>query len=164
MLGSDYDLGIGIAPINLITAGATGLRQYMGNIDYLTVLFVGSAGAVSEPPVLTVKQHTASTAGVTTDFATVSEIFTKGETTLDNDETWARTTQAASATVTGTAQVEQMIAFVLRPEDLTAGNSYISVNVADPGPSATAQMGTVLYILSGFSPRTVPASLAAGLR
>jgi len=162
MLGSDYDIGLGLAPVNLTTTGGTGLRQYMGNLDYLTVLFVGGAGAAAEPPVLTVKQHTASTSGTTSNFAVVTEIFTKGETLLDNDEVWVRTTQAASQTVTGTAQVEQMIAFVLRPEDLSAGCSYVSVDVADPG--AAAMLGTVLYILSGFSPRTVPASLAAGLR
>lgn len=162
MLGSDFDLGLGLAPVDLNTAGGTGLRQYMGNLDYLTVLFVGGAGAAAEPPVLTVKQHTASTAGTTSNFAIVTETWTKSEATLDNDETWVRASQAASQTVTGTAQVQQMIAFVLRPEDLTAGNSYISVDVADPG--AGAQLGTVLYILSGFSPRTLPASLSAPLR
>lgn len=160
MLGSDFDLGIGIAPVDLGTAANTGLRQYMGNIDYLMVLFVAAAGA--QAPVLTVKQHTASTGGVSSNFAVVTEVWTKSATTLANTETWTRTTQAASQTVTGTVSVQQMIMFKLNPEDLTAGNSYVSVDVADPG--AAACLGGLFYVLSGFSPRTVPASLPASLR
>lgn len=162
MLGSDFDLALGLAPVDLNTAGGTGLRQYMGNLDYLTVVFVGGAGAAAEPPVLTLKQHTASTAGVTTDMVKVTEFWVKSETTLDNDEVWVKTTQAASATVTGTAQVQQMIAFVVRPEDLSAGNAYISVNIADVG--AVSQLGTVLYVLSSPNPKTIPESMPAPLR
>jgi hypothetical protein len=162
MLGSDFDLALGLAPVNLTTAANTGLRQYMGNLDYVTVVFVGGAGAAAEPPVLTVKQHTLSTSGVTSNLATVTEFWVKSETTLDNDEQWVRTAQAAGAVVTGTAQVEQMIAFVVRPTDLASGNKYISVDVADVG--AAAQLGTVLYILSGVSPRTIPAGMPVPLR
>lgn len=162
MLGSDYDLALGLAPVNLTTAANTGLRQYMGNLDYLMVVFIGGAGAAAEPPVLTVKQHTASASGTTADLAVVTEYWTKSETTLDNDEQWVRTAQAASATVTGTAQVEQMIAFVLRPTDLAAGNKYISVNIADVG--VAAQLGAMLYILSGVSPRTSPVGMPVPLR
>jgi hypothetical protein len=162
MLGSDYDVALGISPVNLTTAANTGARQYMGNLDYVTVLFVGGAGAAAEPPVLTAKQHTLSVGGTTADLAVITEFWTKSETTLDNDEQWVRSTQAAGAVVTGTAQVEQMIAFVLRPTDLAAGNKYVSVNVADVG--VAAQLGCVLYVLSGVSPRTVPVGMPMGLR
>lgn len=162
MLGSDYDVALGLAPIDLATAGATGLRQYMGDLDYLVVLYVGGAGAASEPPVLTLKQHTASTGGTTSNLAVVSEFWRKSETTLDNDETWARVTQAAGATVTGQAQVQQMIAFVVHPESLAAGNTYVSVDIADVGVGG--QLGTVLFLLSGVSPRGVPTIMPAPLR
>lgn len=162
MLGSDYDIALGLAPVDLNTAGGTGLRQYMGDIDYLVVLFVGGAGAASEPPVLTLKQHTASTSGTTANMATVSEFWVKSEATLDNDEQWVRTAQAAGAVVTGTAQVQQMIAFRVNPEDLSAGSKYISVDIADVG--AAAQLGVVLYILGGIGVRGAPTTMLPPLR
>jgi hypothetical protein len=162
MLGSDYDLNLGIAPVNLATGANTGLRQFMGNLDYLGVLFVGGAGAAAEPPVLTAKQHTASTAGTTSNLAVITDFWRKSETTLDNDEQWARVTQAASATVTGQAQVQQMIYFILQPENLSSGNSYVSVDI--PSVGAGAQLGTLLYIPSGVSPRNLPEGMPIGLR
>ena len=162
MLGSDYDISLGLAPVDLAAAAATGLRQYMGNLDYLTVVFVGAASAAAEGPVLTLKQHTASTGGTTANMATITEFYRKSETTLDNDEQWAKVTQAAGATVTGQAQVQQMLAFVVRPEDLSAGNAYVSVDIADVGVGP--QPGVVLYLLSGVSPRGIPESMPVGLR
>jgi hypothetical protein len=162
MLGSDFDLALGLAPVNLTTAANTGARQFMGNLSYVTVVFIGGAGALAEPPVLTLKQHTASTGGTTADLAVVTTTWTKSETTLDNDESWVAATQAASATVTGTAQVEQIIAFTVRADQLGSTHSYISVNVADVG--AAAQLGCVLYILSGVSPRGLPTTMPVPLR
>jgi hypothetical protein len=161
MLGSSFDIGIGIAPVNLTTAANTGARQHLGNVEDVWVVFVGGAGAALEPPVLTVKQHTLSTGGTTTDLAVVTEYWTKSETTLDNDEAWVKSTQAAGAVVTGTAQMEQIIAFRVRTDSMTGG-PYMSVNVADVG--AAAQLGTVLYIMTGLGNRDVPANMKAGLR
>lgn len=162
MLGSDFDLALGLAPVDLTTGANTGFRLSMNNLQYVTVLFIGNASAASEAPVLTLKQHTASTGGTTTDLACVTEVFTKSEATLDNDETWVRTAQAASATVTGTEAVQQMIAFRVRADSLASGNSYISVNIADAGE--TAQLGCVLYVLSGVNPKGLATSMRAPLR
>jgi len=162
MLGSDYDIGLGISPVNLATGANTGLRQFMGDLDYLLVVFIGAAGAAAEPPVLTLRQHTLSAAGVSSNLAAVTTYWKKTETTLDNDETWTKVTQAASQTVTGTAQVQQMIAFKVQPEDLSAGCSYVSVDIASVG--AGSQPGTLLYVLSGVSPRDTPENMPAPLR
>jgi len=161
MLGSDFDIVLGIAPVNLSTGANTGARHHMGDAEAVVVLFVGGAGAASEPPVLTLKQHTAVTAGATADLAVVTEFWTKSEATLDNDELWVRATQAAGAVVTGTAAVQQLIAFRVRTDSLTAG-PYMSVNVAAPGVGA--QLGTVLYIPVGLDVRSTPVSMRAGLR
>lgn len=162
MLGSDFDIALGVAPVDLAAGASTGFRLSMNNLEYVTVLFVGGASAAGEEPVLTLKQHTASTGGTTADLACVTEVFTKSEATLDNDETWVRTAQAASATVTGTEAVQQMIAFRVRADSLASGNRYISVNIADAGE--TAQLGCVLYILSGVNPRGLATSMRAPLR
>lgn len=161
MLGSDYDIGISVAPVDLNTAGATGLRQYMGGIDSVFVVFVGGAGAALEPPVLTLKQHTLSSGGSTANLAVVTEFWTKGEATIDNDETWTRTAQAAGATVTGTEQVQQMIAFRVRTDSMTAG-PYISVSAADPG--AGSQLGMIFYVMEGLAVRDIPVNMKAPLR
>ncbi len=161
-LGSNFDAGIGIAPVNLATGANTGARQFMGNLSSITVLFIGAAGAAAEPPVLTLKGHTAVTAGTTANLAVVDTWYTKSEATLDNDEAWTANTQAAAATVTGTAQVQQMIAFTVRPEQLAAGQKYISVDIASVGVGA--QVGTLVYIAEGVSPHGVPTGMPVGLR
>jgi hypothetical protein len=160
-LGSDYDIGLGAAPVDLNTAGATGLRQFMGGIDEVGVLYVGGAGAASEPPVLTLRQHTAASGGSSSNLAVVTDFWRKSEATLDNDEGWSHQTQAAGAVVTGQAQVQQMIYFLVRPEQMTTG-PYISVDVADVG--AAAQLGCVLYIIGGLSVRDVGENMPIPLR
>lgn len=160
-LGSDYDIGWGFAPVNLATAGGTGMRQFMGGLDELGVLYVGAAGIVGEPPILTLRQHTASTGGTSADLAVITEFWRKSEATLDNDETWTYVSQAAGATVTGIAQVEQMLYFAVKPEQMTAG-PYVSVNVTDltTGP----MLGTVLYIMGGMGNRDLAQNMPVPLR
>src|SRR5688500_19989433 len=106
MLGSDFDIVLGIAPVNLSTGANTGARHHMGDAEAVVVLFVGGAGAASEPPVLTLKQHTAVTAGATADLAVAAEVWTQSETTLANDELWDGATAVAGAGVAGTAAVQ----------------------------------------------------------
>lgn len=162
MLGSDFDVSLGVAPADLATAASTGNRVFMGGVSSVLVLFVGAAGAAAEPPVLTLRSHTALTGGTSGDMATITEYWTKNEATLDGDEQWVRSTQSAAATVTGTAQVQQLIAFQVKPEQLASGRKYISVNVADVGIGA--QPGTVLYVLNGLSDRGTPVSQLPPLR
>lgn len=162
MLGSDFDLSLGVAPADLAGAASTGNRVFMGGVSSVTVVFVGAASAAAEPPVITLRSHTASTGGTSGDMATVTEFWTKTEATLDGDEQWVRATQAAGAVVTGTAEVQQMIAFNVRPEQLASGRKYISANVADVGVGA--QPGTVFYILNGLGNRGTPVSQLPPLR
>lgn len=160
-LGSDYDIGWGIAPVNLATGANTGMRVFMGGLDELGVLYVGGAGAAAEPPVLTLRQHTAATSGSSSNLAVVTDVWRKSEATLDNDESWTHLTQAASATVTGLAQVEQMIYFVVRPEQMTTG-PYVSVDVADAGTGP--MLGGILYLMGGMSVRDVGENMPVPLR
>jgi len=161
-LGSDFDIAWGIAPVNLATATNTGKRQFLGGLKEVGVLYIGGAGAAAEPPVLTLRQHTASSAGTSTDWAVVTEYWRKSEATLDNDESWSYQTQAAGANVTGQAQVEQMIYFSVKPTQLSAGNTYMSVDIADNfvGP----MLGCVLYLLGGMDVRDLGQNMPNPLR
>lgn len=167
MLGEAYDLSTGLAPVNLATAANTGKRLSMQEVSSVDVVVIKGAGTAAEDPVLTLKQHTAATSGTTTDLAIITEYWLKTETTLDGDETWTRVTQTAAATITdpggaGTsAESEQIVVINVRADQLTAGNTHISLDIADTGTNS--QLGTVLYILHPAD-RSVPTALLAPLR
>lgn len=160
-LGTDYDIGWGIAPVNLATAANPGLRQFMGGVDEVGVLFVGGAGGAADPPVLTLRQHTAASGGSSANLAVITDWWRKSEATLDNDESWSHQTQAAAATVTGQAQVQQMLYFLVRPEQMTAG-PYISVDVAQT--SVGAQIGALVYLIGGMSVKDIGENMPIPLR
>src|ERR1041384_1209331 len=99
-LGRLYDFSTGFAPVDMQTAANTGkrinLRMY-GGIDIL--LFKG-AGTAGDDPVLTLKQHTASSGGSSANLASIDHYYVKSETTLDGDEQWTRVAQSVAATAT----------------------------------------------------------------
>ncbi|GHH57740.1 hypothetical protein [Lentzea cavernae] len=166
-LGRLFDLSIGFAPVDMQTAANTGkrinLRMY-GGIE--VVLFKG-AGTAGDDPVLTLKQHTASSSGTTANLAAIDHYYVKSEQTLDGDEQWSRIAQTAAATITdpgaaGTSAEEQQI--VVIPVNATAladGYDYISLDVADVG--GNAQLGCVLYVARDLAAQRAPSNLVAPL-
>lgn len=166
-LGEVYDLSIGLSPVDLATADNTGKRVSLKEISSVTIVLIKGAGTAAQDPVLTLQQHTASTGGTSTDLEVIDKYWVKSEATLDGDEVWTEVSQTAAATITdpggaGTsAESEQLVAINVRADQLTAGNSYISLNIADVG--AAAQLGAVLYILH-TTDRGAPADLQAPLR
>lgn len=167
MIGESYDLSTGIAPVNLATAANTGKRLSMKEVTSVDVVVFKGAGTAAEDPVLTLKQHTAATGGTTADLAVITEYWLKNEATLDGDETWSRVTQAAAATITdpggaGTsAESEQIVVINVRADQLTAGNTHISLDIADTGTNS--QLGAVLYIVHN-NDHAAPTALPAPLR
>src|SRR5688572_23497055 len=108
-LGRLFDIGPGFAPVDLNTAGATGLRFNMSVATGITFVFnMAVAGGGTDDNVITFKQHTAYTGGTTSNLAAatvttssgITAYWVKSETALDNDESWVEVTQADSATVT----------------------------------------------------------------
>ena len=149
-LGPDYDIALGSAPTDLQTA-VTGLRVSMSNVKSVDVVIIMGAGTAKDDPTFTLRHHTAATSGTSADLATITEYYVRSETTLDNDELWAKVAQAAAATIAdpggaGTsAESQQLVVFNVLPSDLPDTSNYISVNVADVGTNA--QLGAVLYII-----------------
>jgi hypothetical protein len=166
-LGESYDLSTGLAPGDLSTAANTGKRVSMQEVTSVDIVVIKGAGTAADDPVLTLKQHTASTGGTTTDLATITEYSLKNEATLDGDETWTRVTQTAAATITdpggaGTsAESQQLVVIHVRADQLTSGNTHISLDIADVG--ANAQLGSVLYIVHNTD-HAAPTALPAPLR
>jgi hypothetical protein len=166
-LGESYDLSTGIAPVNLATAANTGKRLSMQEVTSVDIVVIKGAGTAAEDPVLTLKQHTAATGGTTADLATITSYALKNEATLDGDETWTEVTQTAAATITdpggaGTsAESEQIVVIHVRADQLTPGNTHISLDIADSGTNS--QLGAVLYIVHNAD-HSAPAALPAPLR
>jgi len=135
--------------------------QDCGGIDI--IIFYG-AGTDGDDPVPSLQQHTASTGGTTADLATIATIYRKAETTLDNDESWVKTTQTAAALMTAVAddaQKQKIYVIHVPAAALSAGFEYISVDQADL--SNNAQLACGIYLDTDLTVQRTPANLIASL-
>jgi hypothetical protein len=164
-LGDVYDLSTGLSPVDLSLGANTGKRLSMSEVESVSIVVIKAAGTAGQNPVLTLKQHTAASGGVTSDLPIITTYWVKGEATLDGDEVWTEVSQAAGAVITdpgtGSAAVEQLVVISVKASQLTSGNTHISLDVADTG--AAAQLGCVLYIVHQAD-KGLPVALPAPLR
>lgn len=170
-LGRLFDVSAGVVNVDFNTAGATGKRVGLKYSDGITVvLLLGVAASGTESLIGTLKQHTASTGGTTSNLATIDKYFVKAATALAGSETWTKVTQTASQTLTiadtqgaltGVAQKQAIVVFEVEGSQLADGCGYISLDIADPG--AAARVGSVLYFLRDLTVQRAPANLAAPL-
>lgn len=166
-LGRLFDIGLGFAPVDLNTAGATGKRVNLSKASGCCILLaVGVAASGVEDLVLTAKQHTAYTSGTSSNLAVVDHYYIKSEALLDNDESWVKTTQTASQTITlagaSLAASQCLVAIEVGADQLSDGYAWVSLDVADPG--SAARIGFVAYILHDLSVQRAPANLGNLLR
>lgn len=161
-LGRVYDVGLGVAPVDLDTAnGATGKRINMmvaPSVDVLCV--IGAAASGTDDVVIDVQQHTAYVSGTSADLDAaavstsigITEWFIKSETLLDNDEPWVRVTQSAASEITLTgatyAATQKIVAFNVRASQLGTDYTHMSVNIAVT--TSAVQLATVLYLPVGL--------------
>jgi hypothetical protein len=161
-----FDICSGIPVIADIAAGAnTGHRVHMRNYDTCAVVFhKGVASAGTDTVTLTLQEHNANTGGTSQNLAAITDWYMKSEATLDGDETWTETTQAAAATLALTNAIlpaanQGIVLFEVEAGSLSAGFEWLSVNIADPGAGGTIP-GTVLYVMSGLKIQRRPDLLA----
>ena len=146
-LGRLYDIGLALAPVDLATAGATGKRISMHDCGGIDIVLVYGAGTDGDDPVPSLQQHTAYTGGTSSNLAVMDTIYRKAETLLDNDETWAETTQTAATIMTAVAddaQKEKIYVIHVPSTALSDGYTHISVNQADL--SNNAQLAAFIYL------------------
>lgn len=159
-LGKDYDIGLALAPVDLATAGATGKRISMHDCSGIDIVLVYAAGTDGDDPVPSLQQHTAYTGGTSADLATMTTIYRKAETLLDNDESWVKTTQTAAAIMTAVAddaQKQKIYVIHVDAASLDDGYQWISVNQADL--SNNAQLACFLYLKVGLKVKRTPPNL-----
>jgi hypothetical protein len=166
-LGRLFDVGLGFAPVDLNTAGATGKRLNMSKGSGVTILLgVGVAASGVEDLVLTLKQHTAYTSGTTSNLATCDHYYLKSEALLDNDESWVKVSQTASQTITVAgatyAASQLLVAIEVGADQLSDGYAWVSLDAADPG--SAARLAFSAYILHDLSTQRAPANMGNLLR
>ncbi|MGJ5831423.1 hypothetical protein [Streptomyces ossamyceticus] len=164
-LAKDYDIGLAFAPVDLATAGFTGKRISMHDCAGVDIVLVYGAGTDGDDPVPSLQQHTAYTGGTSADLAEISTIYRKAETTLDNDEIWAETTQTAAAIMTAVAddaQKQKIYVIHVPSAALADGYTHISVNQADL--SNNAQLAAGLYLKVGLQVQRKPSNMPNLLR
>lgn len=161
-LGYTFDVGAVAAPVDLTTAGFTGLRVCLKNAQSCAfVIPVAAAGSGTEDLVFTLKEHNAASSGTTQNLPIITTAWVKSATTLANTETWTKITQAAGATLTlagATYAAKQLILVVqVNTKDVDDGFDYVSLSVADPG--TVSRLGAGLTLLSDLTVRRDPANL-----
>lgn len=170
-LGRELDISAGVIGVDLNTAGATGKRVSLKNSSGVTiVLLLAAAASGTESVVGTLKQHTASSGGTSSNLATIDKYFLKAAASLAGTETWTRITQAASQTLTiadtqgaltGVAQKQVICVVEVEANQLADGCSYVSLDLADPG--AVARVANVIYLLRDLDVQRKPENLVAPL-
>lgn len=162
-LGRLFDLSAGFVPVDMHTGANTGKRISLRNAAGITYLLYKGAGTAGDDPVLTFQQHTALSGGTSSNLVAVDHYYTKSTATLAGTETWTRTAQTVSQTVTltGEAANQGIYVFSIEATKLSSGYKYVSLNIASVG--ANPQLGGVLYALHDLEVRRKPANLAAAL-
>jgi hypothetical protein len=161
-LGRWYDIGAGVVPVDMNAGdGATGARiNMMGSESVDVIVFLGAAASGTDDVTIDVQQHTAYVSGTSADLdaaavstsSGITEWFVKSETTLDNDEVWARVTQSAASEITLTgatyAARQCIVAFNVRAAQL--GTDYTHMSVTLSYATNAVRTGAVLYLPVGL--------------
>lgn len=165
-LGRIFDIGTGIVPVDSQTAAMTGRRCYTGDCQGVTIVVFKAAGVANDDPTLTLQEHSAAAGGTTQGLAIVTDYYIKQRAALLGDETWAKVTQAAASAITlnaTSAETQMIVVIEVASEQLSAGFSYLSLDIADTG-AAGAQLISVLYVPWGLNVQRAPENLAVLLR
>jgi hypothetical protein len=148
-LGRLFDVGLIVPPIDLAGGAQTGGRVRLLNGSGCTFIYVADAGTATEDVDLDVQQHNVASGGTPADLDTITQWYSKRETTLDNDEVWVRSTQAAGSEVDlgdDEGEVQTLAAVEVNADMLTAGYEWVSLNTTDSGTTA-GKFGAVIAIV-----------------
>lgn len=159
-LGKDFDIGLGAIPQSFNGSGITGKNCSLQNCEGVVVVVVKAANGTTDDIAIDL-QEVDGFGGTPRDLDVITEYWMKQETTLDNDESWAKYTQSAASEITaiaGTAETEIILAFAVYATQLSDGYTHIAVNVPDLGNTDT-EYGCVLYLPFGLKTQRTPANL-----
>ena len=162
-LGRLVDFTVGAAPVDLSAAAVTGKRVSMKRHSGLLVVLFKGAAATGTDPAVTFTEATADTGGTSQNMATPPAYYwQKTAAALTGAETWSQVTASYTSgaqTLTGEEGNQGIFVWDILSEDLSAGFSYIEVDVAQAG--TVAQLGAVLLIPHDLLSERSPANLSA---
>lgn len=162
-LGRLDDFSVGIAPVDLSAAAVTGKRVSVKRQSGLQVVLFKGAASSGTDPVFTFKEATADSGGTSQNMATPPGYWwQKAGATLAGTETWSQVTATYSSgaqTLTGEQGHQGIYVWDILSEDLSAGFSFIEVDVAKAG--TVAQLGALLFIPHDLLAQRLPSNLAA---
>lgn len=167
-LGRLLDIGVGLAPVADIEAGAnTGKFIHMNRASALTVVgYFAAVSAGTDTVTLALKQSTSATGTGKKDLASIGHFYIKSATALDNTETWSKVDNLssgapqASVALTGStyAAKQLIVAFTVDGASLDDTFEWVSVDIADPGSGGT-RPGCVLMLPHDLFVQRAPANL-----
>lgn len=162
-LGAAFNVGSVTVPTDAVAAAITGPRINMKDVGCCSFVVV-TTGASTDITDVDLQEHTASTGGTTQDLDIVTTYYYKTEATLDGDEIWTKGTQTAASEITnvGAASEELLLVVEVRPEQMSDGFDYVSLNVPDLGTNGTRHVA-IVPILTGLKVQRAPENLAAPL-
>lgn len=162
-LGAAFNIGSVTVPTDAVAGAITGPRISMKDAACCSFVVVTTGGSTDITDV-DLQEHTASTGGTTQDLDIITTYYYKTEATLDGDEIWTKGTQSAASEITnvGGASEELLLVVEVRPEQLSDGYDYVSLNVPDLGTNGT-RFVAIVPILTGLKVQRAPESLAAPL-
>ena len=150
----------GFVPLDLQTQ-RDGDWVRLRDFNHLTILFFKGTGTDGDDPIISLQQAT-DNAGTGAKALTFTEIWRKQGVDVQAVAQFTKTTQAAANTYTNTDAHQQAIwALEIDADmlDVDGGFTYVRVTLNDTGTNA--QLGCVLYILTGprFAEATPPSAL-----
>lgn len=148
-LTEEFQFAAGFVPSDLAAAAQSGDWVSLKNYDHLAIVLFKAAGAVGEIPTITVQQaqDVAGTGAKALNFTRIdrkdnADLFTVGQ--------FTKVTQAAGNTYAPAAGNTQLLAVIeIEAQDLDKANGFDCVRATLNDVGATAQLGALLYILSG---------------
>jgi hypothetical protein len=164
-LGRLFNIGTCVVPVDLSGGAQTGVRVHLKDYEGVAFVYYADAGTAGEDVDLDVQQHNVATSGTPADLDVVTVWYSKRETTLDNDETWTKSTQTAASEVDlgdDEGEVQVLAVVEVTADQLSDGYEWVSVNTTDPG-TTTGKLGCVLAILYGPKVQRAPENLEAPL-
>jgi hypothetical protein len=165
-LGHDFDICHVVAPVADVEVALTGANIHMKNYGGIAICaYYAAVSAGTDTAVVDIQQANAFTSGTVKDLDVVTEFWIKSEATLDGDEAWVRTTQAAASEISLTgatyAATQLMLVCQIDADDLDVANGFewVSIAQADPGSGGT-RPGCVFAIPYGLKVQRAPENLA----
>lgn len=153
----NLNIAIGFAVIDMATGANAGDVVHMDYWGECLIVLIKEAGAVGEPPVITVEQTVEI--GGSPKALTIRDSYgyVKKGADLQAVDTWTKTAMTTANTLNLAAGDNQAIAALhVKASDLDMANGYncIKASVAKTGATG-GQLGTLIYIMG--SPRWTPA-------